>query len=128
MGQSFKATCKKCKKKFPANDGGGFFFHKLHCDKCGKEKDIAFEKLGDTHLRYLKGLEGPYSVVSSEHDKYVRENYLGEPLKEEEYNKAVEEFAGKCKCGGQFSMEAPIRCPKCKSDDIDLGEAVINYD
>ena len=69
-----------------------------------------------------------YCIASSEHDKDVRENYAGEPLTEKEYDKAVEQFAGKCKCGGQFSLTAPVRCPKCKSDDIDLGEAMIMYD
>ena len=99
------------------SQGGGFCFHLLHCDQCGKEKSIGFDELGEVHLRYLKGLSGPYSIATRDHDKEVQERYPGEPLSEAEYDLKVEEVAGKCKCGGRFSFDAPARCPLCKSDD-----------
>ena len=38
----------------------------------------------------------------------------------EEHKKSNEH--GKCKCGGMFTNDAVVRCPKCKSDNIkDLG-------
>ena len=115
MGTGYRATCEKCGKKFDVNDGGGFFFHLLHCNKCGKEKSISFDKIGEPHLRYIKGLGTPYCIASSQHDEYIQKNYPGEPLSEKEYHKAVEKIGGKCKCGGLFRFNAPPRCPKCRS-------------
>jgi hypothetical protein len=78
-----------------------------------------FKELGETHLRYLKGLGMPYAIVSSEHDQWVRDHYPGEPLNEEEYHRAVERLAGDCRCGGHFSFDAPPRCPKCGSTALE---------
>lgn len=94
-------------------------FHLLHCDTCGKDKSISFQELGDIHLRYLKGLKGPYCVATGDQDKYVRENYPGEPLHEEEYHKAIDSIAGVCGCGGHFRMDAKPKCPNCRSEDLD---------
>ena len=128
MGTEYRAKCKKCGKKFTVSDGGGFFFHLLHCNKCGKEKSISFDKIGEPHLRYIKGLGTPYCGASSKHDEYILKNYPGEPLSEEEYHKAVEKIAGKCKCGGQFRFNAPPRCPKCRSAELLRYEHVLEYD
>jgi hypothetical protein len=118
MGTRYWAICNDCRHKFRVDEGGGFFCHLLKCDKCGGDKFISFDELGDVHLGYLKGLSGPYCVATSEHDKYVRENYPGESLTEEEYHQEVENIAGKCKCGGRYKFNAPPRCPKCKSTNI----------
>jgi hypothetical protein len=80
MGQTYTAICDACGSKFEVNEGGGFFFHLLHCEKCGKEKSIGFEDLGEIHLRYIKGLPGPYCMASSETDKLIQEKYQGPPL------------------------------------------------
>jgi hypothetical protein len=131
MGHSYKAKCNNCGHKFTASDGGGFRFHLLHCDQCGKEKSVGFDKLGDTHLRYLKGLSRPYAVATSEYDKHVQENYPGEPLDEKEYNRLVEQFAGKCKkkgCNGHYRFDAPPMCPKCGSIELEEGEVTVLYD
>ena len=130
MGQRYSATCNDCGNKFLVGEGGGFFFHLLKCDKCGEDKSISFDELGDVHCRYLKGLSGSYCVATSEHDKHVQENYPGEPLTEEEYHKEVENIARKCKCGGQYKLKAPSRCPKCKSTNIvqDPDGELIFYD
>jgi hypothetical protein len=81
-------------------------------------------------LRYIKGLPGPYCVVSSGFDKYVQENYPGEPMSEEEYHAAVEQIAGSCGCGGSYKFRAPPRCPKCKSTELEEYDAgpYIMYD
>jgi hypothetical protein len=120
MGSSFGAICKSCNHKFTVCEGGGFLFHLLHCDKCGKDKGIGFGEIGTPHLRYIKGLPGPYCIATAEQDKYIRENFPGETLSEEEYNDIVEKIAGKCECGGQFKFDAPSRCPKCNSTEYDL--------
>jgi len=115
MGSGCDAICDRCGYKFQANIGGGFIFHLLHCDKCGSEKSIGFDEIGETHLKFLKGLPGPYCIATQESDKYVQDNYPGEPISEKEYNREVENLAGSCKCGGQYTFESPPRCPKCKS-------------
>ncbi len=130
MGSSYGAICKSCGHRFEVNEGGGFFFHMLHCDRCGQEKSISFDQLGEAHLRYIKGLGGPYSEATRAFDERVRDSYPGEPLNEDEYFAIVEEMAGDHECGGHFTMNAPVRCPKCRSDDIrrDPKAPVVNYD
>lgn len=130
MGIGFLTKCKKCGHEFIVKEGGGFMFHLLHCDKCGKDKSISFSEIGETHLRYLKGLGGPYCVATSEQDRYIQENYPGEPITEEEYYKAVEEILGQCECGGYYRFKTKARCPKCGSDDFeDIDEGgTIHYD
>ena len=115
MGSQFNAICSKCGEKFTVSDGGGFFFHLLHCNKCGKEKSIGFDELGEIHLRYIKGGVGPYCIASMDSDKKIQESFPGEPLNEKEYNKQVEHFAGICNCGGKFKFSGKSRCPKCHS-------------
>jgi len=34
----------------------------------------------------------------------------------------------RCSCGGRFSEEAPVRCPKCKSTNLQKGSLVCMYD
>ena len=36
----------------------------------------------------------------------------------------IEKYAGKCTCGGSFKVNAPPRCPQCKSSDLMLDIAV----
>jgi len=119
MGREYGVICRKCGQKFSVSEGGGFVFHLLHCDRCGRERSISFEDIGEPHLRYLKGLPGPYAIATSDHDENVRENYPGEPISEEEYHAAVEKLAGKCRCGGEFRFGAPPRCPECGSADLE---------
>ena len=130
MGTEYEVICNKCDCHFIVSDGGGFFFHLLHCDKCGKEKDISFEEIGEPHLRYLKGLSGPYCVASSDHDKFIRENYPGAPLTRNEYHRIIEDLAGECDCGGAFKFEAKPRCPECNSTSYkeDPEGGVVCYD
>ena len=90
---------------------------------------MGFDEIGEPHLRYLKGLNVPYCIATSESDKHVQDHYHGEPLSGKEYNKVVEELAGKCKCGGSYKFDALPRCPKCKSTSLgDTHEEMIMYD
>ena len=128
MGEERRAICNKCRHRFSVNIEGGFRFHLLHCDRCGGEKAIDFDTLGEIHLQYLKGLQGPYSVATADYDRDVQKNYAGAPLSEEDYESKVEEFAGKCRCGGWYKFNAPPRCPKCKSSDLSMGKVLTHYD
>ncbi len=110
------------------NQGGGFAFHLLRCDACGKTKTVGFDLLGDIHDRYWKGVRSRRIAALSGHDKRSEEQVDGAPVSEEEYHQAVEKFAGKCKCGGQYGFDAPPRCPKCRSAHIREGAITAMYD
>ena len=128
MGQTFEALCNDCGHVFSVSDGGGVTFHLVRCNRCGKTKQILFEEIADLHFRYLKGLPGPYSGVTSGRDEWIKEGYDGEPIPEKEYYRGVEEFAGRCDCKGEYEMDAPCRCPKCYSLNIEGGESFENED
>ena len=128
MGHHVDATCQDCGQPFTVDHGGGFVFHLLRCDNCGRTKLIGFDQLGELHLRYLKGLPGPYCVGTSEHDKYVREQVDIQPISEEEYHRNVEKIAGKCKCQGKYAFEASPRYPICHSTRIKEGGIILMYD
>ena len=128
MGHRVEAKCLDCGEVFTVDHGGGFLFHLVRCDKCGKTKSIRFDQLGELHLRYLKELKGPYSIVTSEHDEYVQKHAPIEPISEQEYYEGIEAFAGECECGGKSSLNALPRCPKCHSTRIEEGDITIMYD
>jgi hypothetical protein len=131
MGQNFIAKCQNCNKTFPIFIGGGFFFHLLHCDKCGRVKQIGFKQLGELHLRYLKGLPVPYCLASAGHDEYVRKNVPVEPITGVEYYQQVEKIVGRCWWClglGKFKINAPPRCPKCRSINIEKSVPGFLYD
>jgi predicted Zn-ribbon and HTH transcriptional regulator len=58
----------------------------------------------------------------------VREQVRVEPISETQYNHRVEAIAGKCRCGGRYLFNAPPRCPKCRSTDVEEGEITAMYD
>jgi hypothetical protein len=125
--------CNNCQHNFAVSIGGGFFFHLLHCDACGGEKTVGFSELGrvhNAHVRYVKGLPGPWTVGTRKVDKQIQEHYPAEPLSEDEYHSIVERFAGPCGCGGSYRFDAPPRCPRCKSSDLREDEhgIIANYD
>jgi hypothetical protein len=67
-------------------------------------------------------------MATSEHDRRLRETYPGEPLSEEAYHREVERLLGPCGCGGEFSFDAPVRCPRCRSTAIKEGRPSKHYD
>ena len=128
MGCVVEAKCLDCGHVFTLERGGGFFFHLVRCDKCGKTKSISFDDLGELHLRYLKGLPAPRAVETSEADGNIRNGAPLEPISEDEYYRGIDAVAGKCKCGGQYTLEAPPRCPECHTTRIREGETTTMYD
>jgi len=112
-----------------ANYGGGFFFHLLRYDRCGKELHVMFSEIADLHARFVAGLPGPYSVAFAKQDKLIKELLGIEPLDKSAYHSLIEERVAPCACGGTFSFDAPSRCPKCGSSDIEkTGEMLTYYD
>lgn len=96
MGECSGARCLDCGEPFTVSSGGGFGFHLVRCDACGVEKSIGFDELAELHLRYLKGLSGPYAMITAEHDKYVRELVPVEPISEPGCWAGIEAAAGSC--------------------------------
>jgi hypothetical protein len=74
-------------------------FAQLHCDGCGCAKNV---------------------------DTYLHEP--GMPTSANDWGKRVESRGGKCKCGGNFTLGARPRCPKCRSLRLDRGDVQMCYD
>ena len=89
---------------------------------------VSFDELGELHVRHRKGLPGPPCAASSDHDRTVREDLAGEPISEEQYHTAIEKKFRRCKCGGKYRLDAPPRCPACRSTEITEGKATVLYD
>jgi hypothetical protein len=120
MGYQIDATCRKCGNSFTAECEGGMFYHLVRCNACGKVKRVAFVELGILHLRFLKGIPKPYAASKQERDI--------PPLSEDEYSDAIEATAGTCRCGGDYSLDAPVRCPVCGSEEIEEGKITEIFD
>jgi hypothetical protein len=128
MGHEVQAKCLDCGETFSVAHGGGFSFHLVRCDKCGESKSIRFDDLGELHTRYMKGLSGPFSIATAKHDEDIQKHAPVEPISEAEYLQGIEAIAGKCRCRGKYTLNAPPRCPKCHSTRIEEGRIDIMYD
>jgi hypothetical protein len=120
MGYEIEARCSECGSSFTAECEGGMFYHLVRCNECGKVKRVAFVELGILHLRYMKGLPKPYAARKKERDI--------SPITEDEYYEAIEATAGTCRCGGNFGVDTPLRCPSCGSDQIKEGKIIDVFD
>ena len=60
--------------------------------------------------------------------KSIRFDELGGFLMVPSGRHCVETKVGKCECGGNFTFDAPSRCPKCHSTKIEEGETTVFYD
>ena len=58
----------------------------------------------------------------------VDEQYLAGSPSKAAWAKRMEARAGKCRCGGQYTLQAKPRCPKCRSVDLDKGNVEVLYD
>jgi hypothetical protein len=115
VGSIFSAICDECGEGFRVRVGGGFTSHDFHCDQCGAHRSVQFSELGELHFRFLKGIDVPYSIATSKRDEWIREHYSGEPISESEYYSEAANMLPACECGGRFRIDAPPRCPKCRS-------------
>lgn len=99
MGTLYSSRCNNCGATFETSEGGGFVFELLRCDACGKEKSVSLIRLG-----------GKQADRSGER-----------------YRQRMEKAAGRCRCGGQFRLDAPPRCPACRSTDL-TSSGIAEYD
>jgi hypothetical protein len=115
MGSASGFICNDCGTRFMVRTGGGFFFDLLHCARCGQERSVRHQDLGDIHLLFVKGLPGPYAVARMAMDQRIQREYQGEPLTRAEYRAAAEATLDPCACGGRFRYHSRPRCPGCRS-------------
>ena len=101
MGYRVAAKCLDCGKSFTVDHGGGFLFYLVRCDKCGKTKSI---------------------------DVADRRKDAVEPTSEDAEQGGIEALAGRCRCRGKYKLDAPPRCPKCRSTRVEEGAAQLMYD
>jgi hypothetical protein len=132
VGSATGYICEACGTRFRVRSGGGFFFDLLHCDRCGAERSVSHQELGDIHLRFVKGLPGPYAVARSSMDREIQRSYPGEPLTCDEYHAAAEATLPRCACGRAIRYDAPARCPTCRSTieqwQLDPDAPQVHYD
>ncbi len=129
MGGKFQAKCEVCGFEFYFRDGGGFEFFELRCDRCRRLKTVRRDELGDTHPRRLKECLKNSLFGREGDDGAPQDNVSSDPVTQESHLDPVEEFAGVHEdCGGQFRFGIIPRCPKCKSDEIEVGEPFVLYD
>ena len=115
MGTRTGQICKVCGTRFSLQQGGRFFFDMLHCDACGRSKDVGHMDLNEIHFGFIKGLDHPYAVARMKTDRHIKDKFRGEPLSRDEYHAAAEATLDMCPCGGRFRYDAPARCPGCRS-------------
>lgn len=48
MGQQVNATCLDCGQTFTVDDGGGFIFHLLRCNKCERKTPLDLINLANS--------------------------------------------------------------------------------
>jgi hypothetical protein len=130
MGTFFYAICKSCGTTYRANTGGIHSEPILHCEVCGSNKTILSEDL-DENIRkgHLKWVYLNYPQLFEEEPSELK-GFSGLMVDSSEYDQAFSRLAGTCDCGGKFSRNASIRCPKCRSTDYerDRYKPSINYD
>ena len=112
MGHTTGGKCLDCGEIFTIYNGGGMNFDLLRCDKCGNTKLMRFIYIDNYFL--LSGQLDPYRALNIQPDislKFISRN---------DYIEAV---GGNCICGGEYTLNAHPRCPKCHSKrlgDVEL--------
>lgn len=138
MGHIFRATCRACGHEFRASEGGGRQFVELRCDVCGKSKSVGRKEAAEPFEQRQRDSDALHDLESflgktvtgdpDEKDEYISEQ-VGAAMDQasEKFWRAMEAVAGQCSCGGRFRAGMPIRCPQCRSADIEEGETTRRY-
>jgi Zn finger protein HypA/HybF involved in hydrogenase expression len=126
MGALYGAICKECGTKYKARLGPNMLGFVVHCDKCGKEISGGDSfSLNWLYERYTKWLQISELIAKGADEKAIesinndRYGHIGSPIDRNEYIKLIEEVLGRCKCGGNYTHDAPPRCPNCGSKEYD---------
>ena len=98
----------------------------VHCDKCGEEISGADKfSLNNPYRKYIKWLEISELIAKGTDEKVIESlnndsyGYIGKSIDRNEYIRLIEKVLGKCKCGGNYTHDAPPRCPNCRSKEYE---------
>jgi len=122
MGSLFDATCRECGTVFQASHGHGRRFQELRCDACGEARLIRHDEIAGPLRRFRRAGEVAGDIDDMEEGDRAFERARSE------FEGEVEAFAGECSCGGRFCYDAPLRCPSCRSTDLEQGKVRRLYD
>jgi len=89
-------------------DGALMAGYRPRCADCGQARLVSIEDVFGAEP------EAPDASV----DPAAYEEYDGQRWSRRE--QLVLELAGTCDCGGRFASDAPLRCPKCRSTELDV--------
>ena len=104
MGSVHSPTCQSCGHHWENELIGGLMsVGQYRCDACGKGQMVSAEEVVDADL---PGDASPWTLTADQ----------------------VRALVGSCFCGGTFDADAPARCPRCNSTEIDLGPPEIMVD
>lgn len=98
MGQLLDVVCHRCGARSRQIDGAVMLGFNPRCLGCGRTRFVSLEALADS--------DPPGADATSEETWRLREL-------------RIPELAGTCECGNGFSEEAPIRCLRCRSSDVE---------
>lgn len=97
MGRVFDPKCRSCGHEWRGEVvGGSMRAVSYRCDRCGAVGHVTNEDLVRAGLFEGRSVWGLTRLQA-------------------------EKVLGTCSCGGAFDIDAPARCPRCHSDDVDLG-------
>jgi predicted Zn-ribbon and HTH transcriptional regulator len=104
VGYIVEPTCRACGHRWD-NEliGGTMLVGVYRCDRCGKGDGVGIE---DLQRAGLYPLRSPWNLNRRDARKVL----------------------GLCTCGGAFAADAPVRCPKCGSDEVDVGGPTMMVD
>lgn len=95
----------------------------FHCDRCGREKALDFERLG---IKRTPIGVGPYDLDRASDEQWPATTRAQRVRLREK----LESIAGHCRCRGAYRIDAPARCPCCRSGRyrIDPDSDLLLYD
>lgn len=104
MATAVDARCQACGHSWSGELlGGTRMAGKYRCTRCGAARNVTSDDLATA------GLTGIASIwdMSRRHARKV---------------------LGRCSCGGPYDHRAPVRCPNCRSADLELTDLGIRVD
>ncbi len=96
MGRVVDPKCRSCGHEWEGEILGGLRSAGYYrCDRCGSIQAVRFDDLSRAGLANDRSL---WDLT----------------------RRQAKRVLGTCSCGGAFDKNAPVRCPECSSDDVDL--------
>ena len=108
MGQMIRSTCAACGKVAHQIDGAMMAGYRPRCADCGRAGLVSIEDVVEDETAQTDAPADPGESEAGDESAWSRRQ------------RRVLELAGTCKCGGRFTADAPLRCPSCRSTDLDV--------